>query len=75
MDHLNIDVWGTAEKLQQEGHSVYDMILAGAVKAREISKKRNFQDSKEGRLNKHPLKPINQALKEIETEVNNKESE
>ena len=75
MDHLNIDVWGTADKLQKEGLSVYDMILAGAQRAKEISKNRNFLDSKEGRLNKHPYKPINQALKEIETEVNNKESE
>lgn len=69
MDHLNIDVWGTAEKLQKDGLSVYDMILAGAVKAREISKKRNFQDSKDGQLNKHHYKPINQALKDIEDEV------
>ena len=75
MDHLNIDVWGTAEKLQKDGFSVYDMILAAAQNAKEISKQRNFLDAKEGKLNKHPYKPINQALKEIETEVNNKESE
>ena len=75
MDHLNIDVWGTAEKLQKDGNSVYDMILVGALKAREIAQNRNKLDAKEGRLNKHPYKPINQALKEIETEVNNKESE
>lgn len=74
MDHLNIDVWGTADKLQKEGHSVYDMILAASQRAKEISKQRNFLDAKEGRLNKHPYKPINEALKEIETEVN-KESE
>lgn len=75
MEHLNIDVWGTAEKLQKEGHSVYDLILASAQRAKEISKRRNFLDTKEGRLNKYPMKPINQALAEFENEVNNKESE
>ena len=75
MEHLNIDVWGTAEKLQKEGHSVYDLILAAAHRAKEISKRRNFLDTKEGRLNKYPMKPINQALAEFENEVNNKESE
>ena len=75
MEHTNIDVWGTAEKYQKEGVSVYEMILAAAQRAKEISKQRNFLDAKEARLNKYPLKPINQALKEFETEVNDKESE
>lgn len=75
MKHIDIDVWGTAEKLQKEGYSAYDMILAASQIAKEISKHRNFLDAKEGRLIKHPYKPINQALKDIETEVNNKESE
>jgi DNA-directed RNA polymerase subunit K/omega len=73
--HLATDVWGTAEKLQKQDVSIYDMILAAAVNARAISKRRNFLDAKEGRLNKYSMKPINQALKEIEDEVNNKESE
>jgi len=74
-EHLNIDVWGTAEKLQEkEGLSVYDLILAAAGRAKDISKSRNFLDSKQQRLNKYPLKPINEALKEFENEVN-KESE
>lgn len=75
MNHLNIDVWGTAEKLQKEGISAYNLILAAAQRAKEISKQRNFLDSKEMKLNKYPLKPINQALKEFQDEVNNKESE
>jgi DNA-directed RNA polymerase subunit K/omega len=73
--HLKTDVWGTVEKLQKQDISVYDMILAAAVKARDISKRRNFLDTKDGRLNKYSMKPINQALKEIEDEVNNIESE
>lgn len=73
MKQHDIDVWGTANKLQQEdGISVYEMILAAAQRAKEISKRRNFLDSKEGKLNKYPLKPINQALKEFEDEVNYK---
>ena len=75
MKQHEIDVWGTAEKLQQEDVSVYQMILAAAQRAKEISKRRNFLDAKEGKLNKYPLKPINQALKEFEDEVNYKESE
>lgn len=71
MEHLNIDVWDTSEKLRnQEGASIYTMILAAAQRAKEISKNRNFLDSKEGRLNKYPMKPINQALSEFESEVN-----
>lgn len=69
MEHLNVDVWGTAEKLRKEGVSAYEMILAAAQRAKEISKQRNFLDSKEQRLNKYPMKPINQALKEFEEEV------
>lgn len=75
MKQHDIDVWATAEKMQKEGSGIYEMILIGAVKAREIAKRRNFLDMKEGRLNKYPLKPINQALKDLEDEVNNLESE
>ena len=75
MKQHEIDVWDSASKFQEQGSNVYEMILIGAVKAREIAKRRNFLDMKEGRLNKYPLKPINQALKEIEDEVNNLESE
>lgn len=70
MKHLDIDVWGTVEKLQKQDSGIYDMILMGALKAREIAQTRNRLDEKEGRIKKHPLKPINQALKDIEDEIN-----
>lgn len=71
MEHLKIDVWGIAEELRKEGHSAYELILAAANRAREIQARRNFLDSKEAKLVKYPLKPINQALKEFEDEVIN----
>lgn len=69
--HLETDVWGTAEKFAENGSSVYGLVLAAAQKAREIAKQRNFLDAKTGKINKHPMKPINQALKDIEDELNN----
>lgn len=67
--HLETDVWGTAEKFAEDGSSVYGLILVAAQKAREITKKRNALDAKTGKINKHPMKPINQALKDIEDEL------
>lgn len=70
MEHLQTDVWGTAEKFQKEGSGIYDLILLASLNARDIAKRRNFIDQKEGRINKYSMKPINQALKDIEDEIN-----
>lgn len=70
MEHLKIEVWGTAEKLREHGFSVYELILASARRARQIQSSRNILESKEGKMIKFPMKPINQALKEFEEEVN-----
>lgn len=75
MKQHQIDVWGTAEKFNNQDSSVYDMVLLAALKARKIAQERNKLDEKSGRLNKYDLKPINQALKEIETDININESE
>jgi DNA-directed RNA polymerase subunit K/omega len=75
MKQHNIDVWGTADKFNQADSSVYDMVLLASLKARKIAQERNKLDEKSGRLNKYDLKPINQALKEIETDININESE
>ena len=75
MKQHDIDVWGTAEKFNNSDSSVYDMILLASLKARKIAQERNKLDEKTGKLNKYDLKPINQALKEIETDININESE
>lgn len=75
MKQHEIDVWGTADKFNHADSSVYDMVLLASLKARKIAQERNKLDEKSGRLNKYDLKPINQALKEIETDININESE
>ena len=75
MKQHEIDVWGTADKFNNADSSVYDMVLLASLKARKIAQERNKLDEKSGRLNKYDLKPINQALKEIETDININESE
>lgn len=70
MKHLNIKVWDVAEKLQEQGCSVFEMILATSHRAKEISKQRNFRDSKDGILHDYEMKPINAALKELEDKLN-----
>lgn len=75
MKQHDIDVWGTAEKFNNSDSSVYDMILLASLRARKIAQERNKLDEKSGKLNKYDLKPINQALKEIETDININESE
>ena len=46
------------------------MILAASHRAKEISKQRNFRDSKDGILHDYEMKPINAALKELEDKLN-----
>jgi DNA-directed RNA polymerase subunit K/omega len=75
MKHHEIDIWGTANKFNNADSSVYDMVLLASLKARKIAQERNKLDEKSGRLNKYDLKPINQALKEIENDININESE
>lgn len=43
----------------------YLFILEGARQAREITKRRNYLDKQNSKLNFYGYKPINQAIKDI----------
>lgn len=47
------------------GEEQYKLILVAAARAREIHRKKNFNEKEAGQLNKSGYKPINAALHEI----------
>jgi len=57
-----VDVQRAVRMFDQEQ---YKMILVAAARAREIHRKKNFQEKHQGQLIRTGYKPINAALNEI----------
>jgi DNA-directed RNA polymerase omega subunit len=61
-ENPRVDVQKAVRKFNQEQ---YKMILVAAARAREIHRKKNYQEKEQGRIIKGGYKPINAALDEI----------
>lgn len=61
-ENPRIDVQKAVRLFNQEQ---YRMILVAAARARELHRKKNFQEKDSGKLIKTGYKPINAALNEI----------
>jgi hypothetical protein len=63
--HIKIDFETVVDAHTKLGGSRYSMILEGALRARDIAKRRTAIDIKTEKLNKYGFKPINQALADM----------
>ena len=63
--HIRIDFEDVVSTHMKNGGSRYTMILEGAIRARDIAKRRTAIDIKTEKLNQYGFKPINQALADM----------